>query len=197
MHLEGLHQPVGFVESASFREGDEKTKHDLPFLGTDDALADLPRRGVNHVIIAVGGFGDARTRIRLFGLARQAGLELVTVIHPRAYIAPSAQVGKGTCVLPGAIVHSSARVGENVIINTGCSVDHHCEIAAHVHLAPGCHLAGRVKVGEGAQIGTGASVINSLSIGEYAVVGAGAAVLEDVPANHLAVGVPARLIRRE
>ena len=51
-----------------------------------------------------------------------------------------------------------------------------------------------VTIGAGAWIGAGAKILDGVTIGEQAIIGAGAVVREDVPANAVAVGVPARRI---
>ena len=57
--------------------------------------------------------------------------------------------------------------------------------------------AKRPRVMDGAVISAGAKVLGPVLIGERVVVGANAVVLIDVPADCLAVGVPARVIRRD
>jgi acetyltransferase-like isoleucine patch superfamily enzyme len=47
-------------------------------------------------------------------------------------------------------------------------------------------------VKKGASIGSGAVILCGVTIGECAMIGAGAVVTQNVPANHLVVGVPAR-----
>lgn len=44
--------------------------------------------------------------------------------------------------------------------------------------------------------GGGAIVLPGVTIGDGACIGAGSVVTRDIPAHHLAVGVPARVIRR-
>lgn len=53
-----------------------------------------------------------------------------------------------------------------------------------------------VEVGSDVWIGHGAIVIGSLKIGDGAVIGAGAVVVKDVPPYAVAVGNPARVVRR-
>jgi acetyltransferase-like isoleucine patch superfamily enzyme len=52
-----------------------------------------------------------------------------------------------------------------------------------------------VTIGDGAWIGENACVIGA-SVGKNAVIGANAVVTQDVPDFSVAVGVPARIIKR-
>ena len=53
-----------------------------------------------------------------------------------------------------------------------------------------------VAIGAGAWLGAGAKILDGVEIGPGAVVGAGAVVRESVPAQSVAVGVPARVVGR-
>ena len=53
-----------------------------------------------------------------------------------------------------------------------------------------------IAVADNAWLGGGVIVLPGVSIGEDAVIGAGAVVTRDVPAGVVAVGNPARVIRR-
>jgi serine O-acetyltransferase len=55
----------------------------------------------------------------------------------------------------------------------------------------------RPVVGDNVTVYTGATVIGSIKIGNNVTIGANAVVISDVPDNCLAVGVPARIIRKE
>lgn len=51
-----------------------------------------------------------------------------------------------------------------------------------------------VSIGEGAWLGAGAKVLDGVTIGDLAVIGAGAVVTRDVPAQAVAVGIPAKVV---
>lgn len=53
-----------------------------------------------------------------------------------------------------------------------------------------------ITVGENVWLGAGAKVMDGVRIGRDVVVGAGAVVMEDLPDGVVAVGVPARIVRR-
>ena len=59
----------------------------LPVWGDSTTLADLPRRGITAVHVAIG---HNPTRVTLLARARAAGLKAATLVHPRACVAPSA-----------------------------------------------------------------------------------------------------------
>ena len=71
-----------------------------------------------------------------------------------------------------------------------------CEIGEFAHISPNAALAGGVKVGAFSHIGIGASVIQRLKIGQRCIIGAGAAVVRDIASDSVAVGVPARVIKK-
>jgi acetyltransferase EpsM len=142
--------------------------------------ADLPW------IIAIGG-NAVRWRIA------QTARRWATIVHPRAWISPSAVLGAGVFVGPGALVHAGARVGDHAIINSGAIVEHDAILGCACHIAPGAVLGGGVRVGDRAVVALGARVRDHRSIGDDATVGMGAVAVADVPAGATVVGVPARV----
>ncbi|MEV6632545.1 DapH/DapD/GlmU-related protein [Actinoplanes sp. NPDC051470] len=52
-----------------------------------------------------------------------------------------------------------------------------------------------IVIGDNVWLGSGAIVLAGVTIGENTVVGAGAVVTRDLPANVVAAGSPARVIR--
>ena len=52
-----------------------------------------------------------------------------------------------------------------------------------------------IKIGNNVYIGSGAYVMPGVTIGDNCVIGASAVVTRDIPANTVAVGIPARVIR--
>jgi sugar O-acyltransferase (sialic acid O-acetyltransferase NeuD family) len=142
----------------------------------------------------VHGIGRNESRIAVHGSCAPGCFRIV--VHPRAVVAQTVEMGEGTVVLAQATVNPGTVVGQAVILNTGCIVEHDCVIADGVHVSPGAILAGDVRVGTGAWVGAGATVIQNIVIGSEAIVGAGATVIEDVQPGSTVVGVPARPIHR-
>ena len=187
----GRYQPVGFVDADTRLAGTKVGG--LPVLGPTNVLPKLRQQDrVAHAIVAIG---DNRTRRRYAATLVAEGFELVSAIHPTAFVSPTAKLGRNVVVAPNASVITEARIGDATIVNTGAIVEHECDVGEAVHVAPGACVAGRVRVGACAFVGIGAQVIQCLSVGEGATIGAGAVVIEDVPAGATVVGVPARVVK--
>lgn len=167
-----------------------------PILG-HTVLGPAARLAQTPTATAVLAIGDNGVRDRL---AREfAHVQWATVIHPRAYVHPSARLGAGCVVVAGAVIQPDVMIDAHGIVNTGATVDHDCRLGAFVHVAPGANVAGGVTIGDGTLLGIGACVIPGVVIGTWAVIGAGAVVTGHIPTGVTAVGVPARVreARRE
>ena len=131
-------------------------------------------------------------------------------IHASAFVAPGADVigrvrlAKQSSVWFGCVLRGDVNrieIGEATNIQDGSILhvddDHPCLIADHVHVGHHANLHGCV-VERGAMIGIGAIVLSGARVGAGAIVGAGSVVLEGtkIPPRMLAVGVPARVVRR-
>lgn len=121
---------------------------------------------------------------------------LAAIISPHAVIGPEALVGRGTAVMHNAVIWNRVNIGICCIVDTGAVVEHHTMIGDFVNISPGAVICGGVRVGRGAAVGAGAVVIEKINIGENSLVGAGSVVTDDIEANVLAVGNPARVIRK-
>lgn len=132
----------------------------------------------------------------LYGKLRDAGLKVLSLIHPNALIEKYVALGTGLQVHAGAIINPGTKVGDCCIVNTRALVEHDCVLENGAEIGPGATLCGNVVVGENAWVGAGAVVRQKLRIGKNAIVGAGAAVVSDVADDSVVVGVPAKPIRR-
>jgi acetyltransferase-like isoleucine patch superfamily enzyme len=87
----------------------------------------------------------------------------------------------------GITLENFVLLGDNVILSTSS----HPIDAVHFHN----YWGKPILIQENAWLGAGVIVLPGVTIGENATIGAGAVVTEDIPANAVAVGVPAKVIR--
>ena len=57
--------------------------------------------------------------------------------------------------------------------------------------------SGYPTIGNDVEIGAGARVLGEITIGDRASIGANAVVMVDVPPDHIAVGIPAKVLKRK
>jgi sugar O-acyltransferase (sialic acid O-acetyltransferase NeuD family) len=116
-----------------------------------------------------------------------------TVIHPSAYISPSAVLGQGCFIGPGAVIHTNANIGEFCIINTLSVVEHDCVIGDFCNANPGAIICGAVTVAADSIIGANAAVRDHVSIAQGNTVGMQAGVITTISApGQVSVGLPCR-----
>lgn len=124
-------------------------------------------------------------------------------VHPTAVVVGDVTLGEHVSVWPHAVLRGDRDaivIGDETNIQDGVVI--HCD--------PGmpCRIGKRVTVGhravvhgatveDGALIGIGAIVLNEAVIGAGSLIGAGAVVGErkQIPADSLALGTPARVLR--
>lgn len=142
------------------------------------------------------GIGNNAARKRAFEKIVESGIELATIVHPKAIRSESVKIGQGTVVFAAAVINPDTKIGENAIINTSSSIDHDNVIGDHTHISPGVSLGGTVSVGEGSHIGIGSSIKNNINVGKWTVCGAGSVIVSNIPDCVIAYGVPAKVIRK-
>lgn len=111
--------------------------------------------------------------------------------------------------------HLGLKIGSNFNRQPGCIIDRsHCwliTIGDDVTLAPRvlilAHdastkrhldytLIGRVDIGNKVFIGAGSIILPNIKIGNNVIIGAGSVVTKNIPDNSVAVGSPARVVRK-
>ncbi len=178
-------EPVAFFV-ADIGERPTGVDVNLPVMASVDELV---AAGVDGAVL---GIGDGTARRKVADELVAAGLTLVTVVHPSAFLGPGVVVGDGCIVAPGSVITRDVRLGRGVIVNYGAKIGHDCVIGDFALIGPGAVLTGDVRVGSESLVGAGAVILPGRSVGNGAAVGAGAVVTLDVSAGSTVTGVPAR-----
>jgi carbonic anhydrase/acetyltransferase-like protein (isoleucine patch superfamily) len=111
------------------------------------------------------------------------------------------RIGSGTEMTAACTISSvvSVELGDRVLMARGVYIADHGHAFAdpdRAILEQGLDRIAPVAIGDGAWLGQNVFVGPGVRIGENAVVGANSVVLDDVPARCVAVGAPARVVRR-
>ena len=149
--LTDLFTTVGFLDD-SLPIG--ATVLNVPVLGSVATIADH-YQVCDQVIVAIG---NNAVRENLTHQLTKAGVELATVVHPRAFLSPSSTLGAGTAVMAGAIVGTEVGLGRGTIINCGAVVDHHATVEDFGHLGVNACMAGGTVLGHGAWMQAGSAL---------------------------------------
>lgn len=169
------------------------------YIADDPAIAEAQRRAIS----LAARFADA------FAVdpdgAQAIARELLGHLGADAHIRAPVWVDYG----------SNVRIGARTFVNYNLTaldvatitVGEDCQIGPNVQLLTPTHpvepgprrdkleAARPISIGDNVWLGGGVIVCPGVTIGENSVIGAGAVVTRDIPANVLAVGNPARVVR--
>src|SRR6187431_2844829 len=162
----------------------------------------LSRRVLAQIATSLPPQAFCRLRTELL---RRAGMKIGRSSHVQGPIRitgegnPCEAISIGTYTLISGSLHcdigapltigSRVRIGHDVSLLT---VDHR---VGPEELRAGERKFGSIEIGDGAWLASRVVVLPGVRIGAGAIIAAGAVVTRDVPANTLAIGVPARVVR--
>ncbi|MET2718860.1 sugar O-acetyltransferase [Streptomyces harbinensis] len=137
--------------------------------------------------------------------ARPILAELIGSLGEEAHVVPPLFVDYGSNITLGA--RTFVNFNLTALDVAAVSIGADCQIGPNVQLLTPTHplepeprrekleAARPITIGDNVWLGGGAIVLPGVSIGDNSVIGAGAVVTRDVPANVVAVGNPARVVR--
>ena len=188
-----LTAPVDFGEAKVFGEGNSKV-----VFGDWSALAPILNTNADRITDVVVENDRRNSGVPLLDLKN-----IPARIEPGALIREKVEIGKNAVIMMGAVINIGAIVGEGTMIDMGAVLGGRATVGAHCHVGAGAVLAGVVEpasatpviVEDDVLIGANAVVIEGVHVGQGAVIAAGAVVVEDVPANAVVAGCPAKIIK--
>ena len=109
--------------------------------------------GYSNIVVAIG---NPEFRLALLKkLKEDSSYRIVSLISPKAYVAPSAKIMDGCIVEPMAVVHTSCFIGMGCIISAGAVVNHvtKCDDGVHVDcnatIEGYCSVPAKIKIHSG------------------------------------------------
>lgn len=143
--------------------------------------------------LRVHRFGEARRHVTWRPLRAAWAVLYHTLAGPTrmatsVHIGTGARIGRRFVIEHGfVVINARAVIGDDVIVRPGVVIgNRHLE---RPHDVP--------TIGNRVNVGAGAKLLGAIHIGDDVAIGANAVVLTDVPAGHVAVGVPATIRPRD
>lgn len=99
--------------------------------------------------------GNPKLRMQWLDKLELVGFELPVLIHPKAYVSPSAKLKKGTIVEPMAVVNTEAVVERGGLLCAGCVVNHNAYIMPVCQIDCNAVVASNAVVPEGTKVPSG------------------------------------------
>lgn len=122
--------------------------YEVQFL--DDSIIDHPLNSFNEHIapdtVFIPAFGNNEFRLHWLSALDAAGANLVSLIHPTAYVSPTASIALGTVVLPHSIINTDVLIHRGCIVNLNAIIDHGCIIEDGCHICLGAIVKGENRI---------------------------------------------------
>ena len=150
---------------------------------------------------------DAEVLLLYPGVHALLAYRLAHALHQKEHFFAARAVSQAARYVTGIEIHPGAKIGKGLMIDHGMGVviGETAEIGDNCTLYQGVTLGGTGKdvgkrhptLGNNVMVGAGAKVLGPFTIGDNTKIAANAVVLDEIPDNCTAVGIPAKIVRRE
>lgn len=144
---------MGCFEKIAFVDDEKKTTpNDIEVIGT---IADIDELAIEYsnIIVAIG---NPEIRLSLLGkIPEETPYRIVSLVSPKAYIAPSAQVMEGCIIDPMDVVQTGCLIAMGCIISAGAVINHASMCCDGVHVDCNATVEGYCLVPAGTKIRSG------------------------------------------
>ena len=141
------------------------------------------------------------------GVHAIAAHRLAHKLHTSGHTFSARAISQAARFATGIEIHPGATIGKGLMIDHGMGVviGETAEIGDNCTIYQGVTLGGTGKdlgkrhptLGNNVMIGAGAKVLGPMYIGDNSKVAVNAVVLTEIPENSTAVGIPAKVVKRE
>ncbi len=128
------------------------------------------------------------------------------ILHVRGHKIAARLISQSAKFMTGIEIHPGATIGKGLFIDhgTGVVIGETAEIGDNCTIYQGVTLGGTGKdvgkrhptLGNNVMVGAGAKILGPFKVGDNSKIAANAVVLSEVPDNCTAVGIPARIVKR-
>lgn len=150
---------------------------------------------------------DAEVLLLYSGVHAVAAYRVAHRVHEHGHPFAARAISQVARFITGIEIHPAAKIGRGLVIDHGMGVviGETAEIGDNCTLYQGVTLGGTGKdigkrhptLGNNVLVGAGAKVLGPFTIGDNTKIAANAVVLAEMPENCTAVGIPARVVKKE
>lgn len=150
---------------------------------------------------------DAEVLLLYSGVHAVAAYRVAHRVHEHGHPFAARAISQVARFVTGIEIHPAAKIGRGLVIDHGMGVviGETAEIGDNCTLYQGVTLGGTGKdvgkrhptLGNNVLVGAGAKVLGPFTIGDNTKIAANAVVLAEMPENCTAVGIPARVVKKE
>jgi sugar O-acyltransferase (sialic acid O-acetyltransferase NeuD family) len=146
-----------------------------------------------RVVICVG---SPSSRKILRKKIEDENLELLSVYSNFASVSTFASVASGVLMCSGVTAAVGSQIGINTVINVNSIVGHDVQIGNDCSISSQVNIGGGSQIGHGTYLGMGSLIREGIKIGDSSIIGMGSVVFDDIPSGVIAIGNPARVVKR-
>jgi carbonic anhydrase/acetyltransferase-like protein (isoleucine patch superfamily) len=169
----GYGNDFGYIERIYFEEADFTQNH-------------LPKYMALGVSVFYNiGIANVEWKQKIEARCNQIGWKPITIVHPTAFVSPSAQLAAGIFVGPMAVISTNAVIAKHSIVHLHSSIGHDSVVGEYSVVLPGARISGAARIGDRVLIGSNAFVNAGVRIGNDCQVDALTYVSRDLEAGHL------------
>ncbi len=114
----------------------------------------------SYAFVAIG---NPDIRIKWLNLLEETNYTIPVLIHPKAYVSPSAKIMEGSIVEPMAVVHTECTIKRGCFISAGAVINHASKCLEGCHIDCNATVFGYSVVPAGTKVNSG-EVFDSKSI---------------------------------
>jgi len=115
-------------------------------------------------------------------------------IQKNAFVGKNCKISSHTFICEGVYIEDNVFIGHNVTF-TNDKYPRSTNASGELQNESDWKVE-KTYVKKGASIGSSATILSGVTIGENSIIGAGSVVTKDIPADTIAAGVPAKVIRK-
>ena len=144
---------MGCFEKIDFVDDERKTTpNGLDVVGTTQDIDELAIQ-YSNIIVAIG---NPEVRLSLLNrIKEETPYRVVSLVSPKAYVSPSAQIMTGCIIEPMAVVHTGCIICPGCIISAGAVVNHATMCCDGVHVDCNATVAETTLVPAGTKVKCG------------------------------------------